>query len=61
MPAPIEPEGRTIPSFRIASVEEQKNGRSLVKPWIRRIGKCLMIRFQFVACIIHPVLLLPNL
>ena len=24
MPAPIEPEGRTIPSFRIASVEEQK-------------------------------------
>ncbi|HZE78499.1 MAG TPA: hypothetical protein VE089_08125 [Nitrososphaeraceae archaeon] len=38
--------GRTIPSFRIASIEEEKDGRNFAKAWISKTERFLMICFQ---------------
>jgi hypothetical protein len=53
--------GRTIPSFRIASVEELKELKEFRQASDKKDRKVLMICFQFVVRIIQLVLLPLNL
>jgi hypothetical protein len=53
--------GRTIPSFRIASVEEQKEWKEFRQALDKKIEKHLIICFQCLTCIIQHVLLVLNL
>jgi hypothetical protein len=53
--------GRTIPSFRIASVEEQKEWKEFRQALEKLDRKAFDDMFQFLSCIIQLVLLLLNL
>jgi hypothetical protein len=53
--------GRTIPSLRIASVQQEKEWKAFRQALDKKIGRHLTICFQLLNCIIQLVLMLLNL